>query len=72
VHQGPVVPGGQCKGRALINDIVIGEETDVGPDGSYVSHLAFYLRAMRTSAPVRASSRSSVHLCSSAHPSKQP
>jgi hypothetical protein len=61
-----VVPGGQCKGRALINDIVIGEETDVGPDGSYVSHLAFYLRAMRTSAPAPASSRGSVRLCWSA------
>jgi hypothetical protein len=31
----------------LINDIVIDEETDIGPDGSYVSHLALYLRAMR-------------------------
>jgi Protein of unknown function (DUF3050) len=26
---------------------VIGEETDVGPDGSYISHLALYLRSMR-------------------------
>src|ERR1700732_2436063 len=31
----------------ISNDIVIGEETDVGPDGSYVSHLALYLRTMR-------------------------
>ena len=31
----------------ISNDIVIGEETDVGPDGSYVSHLTLYLRAMR-------------------------
>src|SRR6202045_4345207 len=31
----------------ISNDIVIGEETDVGPDGAYVSHLALYLRAMR-------------------------
>ena len=65
-------PADNTKAARLINDIVIGEETDVGPDGSYVSHLALYLRAMGISAPVRASSRSSVHLCSSAHPSKQP
>ena len=36
-----------AKVARLINDIVIGEETDLGPDGSYVSHLALYLRAMQ-------------------------
>src|SRR5260370_8486358 len=35
----------------ISNDIVIGEETDVGPDGSYVSHLALYLRAIRDIGP---------------------
>src|SRR5438132_889345 len=43
----PWFPAGNAKAARLINDIVIGEETDVGPDGSYVSHLALYLRAMR-------------------------
>jgi hypothetical protein len=43
----PWFPADDAKAARLINDIVIGEETDVGPDGSYISHLALYLRAMR-------------------------
>jgi hypothetical protein len=43
----PWFPADNTKAARLINDIVIGEETDVGPDGAYVSHLALYLRAMR-------------------------
>jgi hypothetical protein len=42
----PWFPADDAKAARLINDIVIGEETDVGPDGAYVSHLALYLRAM--------------------------
>src|ERR1700732_5344107 len=43
----PWFPADNTRAARLINDIVIGEETDVDPDGSYVSHLALYLRAMR-------------------------
>src|SRR5246500_6004093 len=43
----PWFPADNARAARLINDIVIGEETDVDPDGSYVSHLALYLRAMR-------------------------
>src|SRR6266850_2347456 len=42
----PWFPAENTKAARLINDIVIGEETDVDPDGSYVSHLDLYLRAM--------------------------
>src|SRR6516225_8670826 len=42
----PWFPAENARAARLINDIVIGEETDVGPDGSYVSHLGLYLRAM--------------------------
>src|SRR5215469_11531821 len=41
----PWFPADNAKAARLINDIVIGEETDVGPDGSYVSHLALYIGA---------------------------
>jgi hypothetical protein len=42
----PWFPAEDARAARLINDIVIGEETDVDPDGSYVSHLDLYLRAM--------------------------
>ena len=42
----PWFPADNDRAARLINDIVIGEETDVGPDGAYVSHLGLYLRAM--------------------------
>jgi hypothetical protein len=42
----PWFPADDAKAARLINDIVIGEETDVDPDGSYASHLDLYLRAM--------------------------
>ena len=42
----PWFPSDNPWAARLINDIVIGEETDVGPDGAYVSHLDLYLRAM--------------------------
>src|ERR1700736_2725254 len=42
----PWFPVDNARAARLINDIVIGEETDVGPDGTYVSHLDLYLQAM--------------------------
>src|ERR1700739_4623851 len=42
----PWFPADDAKAARLINDIVIGEETDVDPDGSFISHLDLYLRAM--------------------------
>jgi hypothetical protein len=42
----PWFPAGNTRAARLINDIVIGEETDLDPDGSYTSHLDLYRRAM--------------------------
>jgi hypothetical protein len=43
----PWLPANNARAARLINDIVIGEETDVDPAGCYVSHLELYLRAMK-------------------------
>src|ERR1700739_48745 len=42
----PWFPADNAKAARLINDIVIGEETDVGPAGAYFRHLPLYIRAM--------------------------
>ena len=42
----PWFPADNARAARLINDIVIGEETDLDPDGSYISHLELYRRAM--------------------------
>src|ERR1700720_3001636 len=57
----PWFPADNARAARLINDIVIGEETDVDPEGSYVSHLELYLRAM---ADVGASTRQFDTFCS--------
>src|SRR6202008_4581910 len=38
----PWFPADNAKAARLINDIVIGEETDVGPYSPYICHLVFY------------------------------
>ena len=43
----PWLPPRDRHGAQLINQIVLGEETDVGPDGEPMSHLELYLGAMR-------------------------
>ena len=57
----PWFPADNARAARLINDIVIGEETDVDLEGSYVSHLDLYLRAM---ADVGASTRQFDRFCS--------
>jgi hypothetical protein len=42
----PWFPADNPKAAHLINDIVIGEETDIDPDGLFASHLELYLHAM--------------------------
>src|SRR5882724_12927909 len=43
----PWQPPRDRQAAQLINQIVLGEETDVGPSGEPVSHLELYLGAMR-------------------------
>lgn len=54
----PWVPRGECESRRLINEIVLGEETDVDLLGRSISHYELYLVAMEElgadTGPVRA------------------
>lgn len=43
----PWVPVGSANTRYLINEIVVGEESDVDPDGQRLSHFELYLNAMQ-------------------------
>ncbi len=43
----PWMPVGDPEVRFLINEIVCGEESDLGPEGVRSSHFELYLRAMR-------------------------
>ena len=45
----PWVPTGNASTRYLINEIVVGEESDVNQDGERMSHFELYLSAMEQS-----------------------
>ena len=45
----PWVPKGDAATRYLINEIVVGEESDVDEDGVRTSHFELYLKAMKQS-----------------------
>lgn len=42
----PWIPVGSPTTRFFINEIVLGEESDLDPDGGYISHFELYLKAM--------------------------
>ena len=50
----PWVPVGEAEVRFLINEIVCGEESDVDPAGTRISHFELYLRAMHEAGAVAA------------------
>lgn len=43
----PWFPVGNAETRFFINEIVLGEESDVDPEGKRISHFELYLRAMK-------------------------
>lgn len=47
--QVPWFPKGSAETRFLINEIVVGEESDVDENGEYTSHFELYMKAMKQS-----------------------
>ena len=43
----PWTPVGNATTRFFINEIVLGEESDLDPEGQYISHFELYLKAMK-------------------------
>jgi len=53
----PWVPSADTVSRRLVNEIVLGEESDIDPQGGFASHYEIYLRAMEecgaSTSPIR-------------------
>jgi len=49
----PWTPPGRAQIARFANEVVLGEESDLGPDGRPVSHFELYLRPWKKLAPIR-------------------
>ncbi len=64
----PWVPPSDADAARLVNDIVLGEETDVRPDGTFASHYQLYIDAMEEAGADTSGIRRFVTLVSGGNP----
>lgn len=63
----PWTPSSNAHARRIINEIVLEEESDIGPNGEYLSHYELYLQAMQEAGADTENIKNFIHKIEESH-----